>query len=292
MKQAEVLDTLIARGTSKRIMSFNVWNVWKPDAKGAQGERYRIEGCADVILENSPDFVCLQEYDHWYRCHTDGLHYKLISAKYSEALPTGVDPNYVWNPIFYDKEKYSIIENGIVDFKAEGVDCYESAHYPDESDTSHFRTLVWAVFEDNYDGSKYIVSNLHYSLIGKEKNGIYTHENEAKLVTDKIKTLCEKYEAVSLVCGDYNSLARSEGVGGYKFMVDAGFADTYMLAEYKNDLGSCGEAGKIVDRNYYDGAIDHVMTLSDITVEAYYTFNSKTISDLSDHRPVIVQFGK
>lgn len=292
MKKTEVLDDYVERGTSKRVMTFNVWNVWKPDVKGAQGERYRIEGCAEVILENSPDFVCLQEYDHWYRCHSDGLHYKLISEKYAEALPDGVDPNYVWNPVFYDKEKYTLIENGIVDFKAEGVTCYESAHYPDESDTSHFRTLVWAVLEDKTDKNKYIIGNLHYSVIGKEKNGIYTHENEAKLVIDKIKALCEKYNAISLVCGDYNSLARNEGSGGYRFMIDAGFVDTYMIAEQKNDLGSCGEAGKIVERKYSDGAIDHVMTLSPISVEAYYTLNSECISKYSDHRPVVVQFNK
>ena len=292
MENIEVLDAYVERGASKRIMTFNVWNVWSPTAKGEQGEKYRIEGCANIILKNSPDFVCLQEYDRWYRCHTDGLHYKLISEKYSEALPEGVDPYYVWNPIFYDREKYLLVENGIVDFKAEGVDCYESAHYPDESDTSHFRTLVWAVLEDKSDGSKYIVGNLHYSLIGKEKNGIYTHEQEAALVIGKIKELSSRYDAVTLVCGDYNSLARQEGVGGYKFMSDAGFVDTFALAEYKNDVGSCGTAGRVVEKKYYDGGIDHVMTLSDIRVDAYYTLNSYDTGRYSDHRPVIVQFDK
>ena len=210
----EYLNEQIAKGESVRVMTFNVWNVWNPAVRGAQGERYRMEGCAEVMLEHFPDFVCLQEYDHWYRCHFDGLHGRLISAKYTESIPRGVDPNNVWNPVFYDKDKYTLIENGIVDFKAEGVACYESDRYPDEGGVSHFRTLVWAVLEDKNDQNKYVIGSLHYSVIGKEANGVYTHEPEARLVIDKIKELCEKYDAVSLVCGDYNSLAKRDGVGG------------------------------------------------------------------------------
>ena len=297
MKNADRLDNVLSKGASKRIMTYNVWNVWHLAAKTpGQAERYRIEGCADVILENDPDFVCLQEYDHWYRCHTDGLHYSLISKKYAEAAPEGIEPVYVWNPVFYARDKYDLIENGIIEFKKEGVTCYESAHYPDESDTSHFRTLVWAVFEDKADGNKYVIGSTHYSVVGRDSNGVYTHEPEVGLVADKIKELCAKYNAVSFVCGDYNSPMRSLDSGvddGYKFMTNNGFKDTYLLAEIKNDVGSCGAPDKVVERNYRDLGIDHVMTLSDnVKVEAYCTLNSERVRRFSDHSPVIVQFSK
>lgn len=297
MKYADKLDDILTKGSSKRIMTYNVWNVWKLTAKEPwQAEGYRVEGCAEVMLENAPDFVCLQEYDHWYRCHTDGLHYSLISKKYAEALPAGVEAVYVWNPVFYDREKYELIENGIIDFKKEGVACYESAHYPDESDTSHFRTLVWAVLEDKSDGGRYVIGSTHYSLVGKDRNGVYTQEPEVVLVADKIKALCEKYNAVSFVCGDFNSPMRSLDSGaddGYRFMTESGFKDTYLLADVKNDVGSCGKPCEPIEKNYREQGIDHVMTLSDdVRVDAYYTLNSERIRRLSDHSPVIVQFSR
>ena len=295
MKTLDKLDDVISKGSSKRIMTYNVWNVWCLNAKPPeQAAKYRIEGCAEIILENSPDFVCLQEYDHWYRCHSDGLHYMLISERYAEALPEGIDPNYVWNPIFYDRDKYTLVKNGIVEFKKEGIACYESAHYPDESDTSHFRTLVWAVLEDKTDGKKYVIGSTHYSVVGGDENGVYTHAYEVKLVSDKIKELCAEYEAVSFVCGDYNSPASTLDGGAadsYRLMTVAEFKDTYYLADKITDVGSCGRPGVVVERNYRDLGIDHVMTLSnDISVEAYCILNSERIRRFSDHNPVFVQF--
>lgn len=287
MQNVEKLDDVLEKGTSKRIMTYNVWNVWSLRSTGPENKRSRIEGCATVIHENNPDFICLQEYDHCYRYHTDGLHFSLISEKYAEASLKDVDPSYVWNPIFYNKEKYSLIENGMVDFKEEGATTEEYKYAACIDERSHFRSLVWAVLEDNDDRSKYIVGSLHYSV------NVDQHEAQAKLVIDKIKELCGRYDAVSLVCGDYNCLIPKNwntDMAGCGVMAREGFKDTYLLADDKNDVASANKLGEVATRSYADYGIDHVMTLSDIKVEAYCTLNTERIRQFSDHNPVVVQF--
>ena len=294
MNSLEKFDDALEKGSSKRILTYNVWNVWNAKSSGPENKRYRIEGCAEIILENELDFICLQEYDHCYRYHSDGLHGSLIAEKYEEVVPDGADISYVWNPIFYDRNKYSVIEKGMVDFKEAGAECIEYNYAACADGRSHFRSLTWAVLKDNFDGKIYIVGNLHYSAIGGDNNGIYSHKTEAIIVEKKIRELNSRYDAVSLICGDYNSGVADAKVnccGGYGIMLRDGFLDTRDLASKKNTIGSCGELDKIIELDYELVGIDHIMTLSNnIKAEGYFVLNTERIRRLSDHNPVILQF--
>lgn len=278
----QMVRTFGGASNSRKIMSYNVRNVWS----GAVGTRDDLT--AKLILEYAPDFVCLQEFDTLYRNASGGL-IGLISAQYAEVAVSGVSVSDIWNPIFYNSEKYELVESGWVYFP----DYVESLEYDNyvggtTDGKSKFRSLVWAVLRDKSDGSYYVIGNLHFSA---ERE---THRDEAILVINQIKALAAKYEGcTTLVTGDYNSARNSSGVSGLKCMLQNDFYDTYDSAARRNDYGTTHELSTTTPpkEGYMSDAIDHITTLnSDLSVYTYYVIVDETYLPMSDHCATIVQF--
>ena len=267
--------------TGGMIMSFNVLNVW--DKNGTPGTR--DDGAAAVVLEYSPDFIGLQEFDIGYRNASNGFISK-ISHKYAEVEIEGVEKNHIWNPIFYLKDKYTVVESGFVYFPDVTTSHESSNYYGGTSDNkARFRSIVWAVLMDE-GGTKYLVANLHFSPVDEDIN----HPGESEVAIRTIKQVAERYEGcITLVTGDYNSRRNSSG-GGVARMVAAGFTDTYELAATKTDLRTYHDVGSAPEKGYMDGAIDHVLTLNALTVSTYLILADNAVLQLSDHCPTIVQF--
>lgn len=266
---------------SRKIMSYNVRNVWS----GTAGTR--DDTTAQMILQYAPDFVCLQEFDTLYRTASGGL-IQLLSKNYTEVELSGVSPADVWNPIFYDHSRYTLVESGFVYFP----DHVQSLEYDDytggtSDGKSKFRSLVWAVLLDKNDGNYYVVGNLHYSAGGE------THEGEANLVINQIKEIASKYAGcTTLVTGDYNS-ARESTAGGLKYMLANGFYDTYDSATRRNDYGTTHTLASttLPKTGYLSHAIDHITTLNaDLAVYAYYVIVDEEYLPMSDHCATIMQF--
>ena len=277
------MDELCPKKTAKRIMSFNVLNVFVAQPQEWHCAPRRAAGAAEVILANDPDFVCLQEYDSFYRWNEENIHSK-IAQKYEEVHLVGYLDYNIWNPIFYDREKYTVVESGVVDFFAAGIATVEYFSNHDKTGRSHFREFVWAILEDNNDKTRYLVGNLHFSA-GTDEVRAVTHAAESKMVVEKVKELLVKYpDAVTLIGGDYNSTCT--GVGGYRCLKEAGFKDTHDIAEQKDNDGS--DMHGAGDRD--SGGIDHVTTLSELRVEAYYKMRPEKYLHVSDHAPLVVQF--
>ncbi len=263
------------------IMSFNVLNVWNKN--GTVGDRDDIT--AALVLGYMPDFIGLQEFDIGYRNAENGL-ISQISEKYAEVEIEGVEKNYVWNPIFYLKDKYTVVESGFVYFPDETTS-HESGNYyggtPDEK--ARFRSVVWAVLRDA-EGVEYLIANLHFSPVDISVN----HPGESSVAIRAIKEVAARYEGcITLVTGDYNS-NRNTGNGGVATMVASGFTDTYDLAATKNDLRSNHEIGSAPASGYMSGAIDHILTLNELQVSAYLILTDTELLTVSDHCPTIVQF--
>ena len=268
---------------SQKIMSFNVKNVW---GSGTPSTRDNVT--AEMILGYMPDFVGLQEFDVPYREATGGL-IELISEKYSEVEIAGADKKNIWNPIFYLKDKYTVVESGIVFFPQSAEGSYESEYvYGTDDALSKFRSLVWAVLEDT-EGNKFLIGNLHFSP-GNLVDISVVHVAEAQIVTETLTSVAERYEGcITLVTGDYNSKVESAG-GAYE-MLGAGFTDVYDLAKSKTDLGTNHDEGKLPPSGYKKNAIDHVLTLnSSLDVIEHLIIKDAYILDISDHCPTIVSF--
>ena len=272
-----------AASVSRRMMTFNVLNVW---SKGSTpGNRDNVT--ADTVLKYAPDFVCLQEFDVLYRNASGGF-ISLVSDKYAEVEINGVDKNNVWNPIFYDKTKYKVVESGMIYFP-DHCNSVESGNYPGGTSDGNakFRSFVWAVLEDKTDGSKYVIGNLHFSV--QDVN--VTQPQESALVISKLKEVAAKYEnCITLVGGDYNS-RRTQSGAGVANMLNNGFKDTFDKASSRTDLGTTHEGTNgPTAQGYMTSAIDHILTLNDLSVSAYLILTDADILAVSDHCATVIQF--
>lgn len=269
----------------RKIMSFNVLNVWS--MMGDPGTRDDVT--AKMILEYMPDFVGLQEFDVPYRNAANGLISKL-SKYYAEVEIEGVAKDTVWNPIFYLKDKYTVVESGFVYFPDYSANSYESSYFAEScGKQSRFRSLVWAVLRDS-DGKTFVVGNLHYSPQNLVEDVELTHSEEAGIAAATLKAIAERYEGcITLVTGDYNSSLTS--AGGAREMQSYGFKDTYELSATKTNLATSHTQGSAPTGTYREKAIDHVMTLNtELEVDLHLVITDQSVLDISDHCPILVQF--
>lgn len=276
------LDSLVTvRDTiaERQMMTFNVLNVWNKG--GTPGTRDDI--AAQTVLSYLPDFLCLQEFDDGYRTAQGGL-ISQIAGSYTEVVIPGVTATNVWNPIFYLHDRYTLVEAGLVDL-AEVAGAEQSTSYPGSADgKSHFRTLVWAVLRDRTDGSLFLIGNFHAGL------DTANHANEAKAVSDTLKSVAETHPGcVILVGGDYNS-RRSQASGAVANLLAEGFSDPYDSAKIRNDLGTWHTLGKAPDGRYETDAIDHILTIGEIDVQVYMVLTDESLWSASDHCPTVLAF--
>lgn len=270
------------------LVTFNVQNVWSrgKDA-GSRGEK-----SARMLLESGADLICLQEYDNAYRISQKNLN-TLLSEQFAEVPIAGIDAGSVWNPIFYKTDLFEVTESGMTDLFADGIPCYENLKYPSGNGRSHFRTMVWANLCRKSDGARFSVANLHYSVIGKEKNGIFSQDGEVDHLLPVMKK-CADATGLLLVCGDYNAGIEKEG-GACRRMLAAGFSDTRDLACEKNDIRTWTNesVGWLFDGSYRS-AIDHVFTNDKkLCVRSYLAMPAWANIDgeqISDHCPTVVCF--
>ena len=264
----------------RRLITFNVLNVWNGANPGS-----RDDATVKMIKAYMPDFICLQEFDIGYRNASNGL-ISQLSESYAEVTLSGVEQNYVWNPIFYNKDRYTVVESGFV-YLPDHTTSNESQNYQATPDkTSRFRSLVWAVLKDKTTNEVFVIGNLHFSFT----DGAAVQAGEATVVINTIKGVAARYEGcTTLVAGDYNSNRQSSTMG-IGTMLSKGFYDTYDSAYHRNDYATTHGTGKAPSTGYLKNAIDHVLSLQRLDVQAYLVLVDEEILPASDHCPTVIQF--
>ncbi len=267
-----------------KIMSFNVRNGWSNAGADAVGPRDDL--VATKILSQLPDVIGFQEFDAQYRNAQNPLP-TLISAKYAEAkvVETDATLDMSWNPIFYNKERLSVIVCGSVAF-TNGTEYT----YP-LGGNSKFRTISWAVFEDIETKQRFLFVNTHYDYT--PDNTSTTASNQRAEVSQLSQLVTQKLTEYGLstvfVTGDYNA-SSNWSAGAYCLMRNGGWLDTRTIAAQKDNLpSSTAGVGSSVDTSKdYTQAIDHVMykTQDEITVSKYQTVTD--MPDASDHCAIFV----
>ena len=277
------LDTLeneLSISDGRKIISYNVLNVWSGSSAGI-----RDDMTVRMIQDYAPDFVCLQEFDVGYRNSADGLIDRL-SADYTEVDIDGVDKNEIWNPIFYDIDKYTVLETGWV-YLPSVTSSNESNYNGFPDGKSRFRSLVWAVFEDKTTEEIFLVGNTHLSYESANE----VQAGEVEKISVKLKEVASKYDGcVTLLSGDLNSSRENALSGVSKLISEHGFKDTYDAAHHRNNYHTTHTSGNIPVAGYMKNAIDHVLTLNDLDVQTYLVLYDSDILEASDHCPTIVQF--
>ena len=258
-----------------------------------------------MLLAQAPDFICLQEFDPLYRTPSDGSDslIKLISGKYTEVAIDGVEKNTVYNPVFFDHTRYTLVTSGYVEKYASNSVEYSYPGYPTgytgvkEDGNTYCRSLVWAVLKDAW-GDLFLIANVHFSQVDAGQNGDLTERAaiqsaEAVFVANKVKEIANGYEGITvLVGGDMNSNATTNAGCGVDTMLSNGFTHTYNLASDKNNVESYHD-GKAPTTGYLEYAIDHILTLNEaLNVRSFYVLNDEALYAISDHLPVKMTFCK
>ena len=271
--QMEDLATEWSTDGMIRMATYNVLYGWPSD------ENSRGRKICDLVRLNRIDILCLQEYTNDSRHSTYNVMSQLGDL-YSEVTVTGQNMDYVWCPIFYNKDKFELLDCGIYDMYAEGVPCTEYFTSSGQRNTFH-RKFHWCVLRDRQTGIKYIVGNMHPSAPPE------THPSEAAFILSKINAIRQTYPDITvLLAGDYNSYQGAtypNGVCGY-LQTKGGFSDTYDLAKVRGrNAGGLNIVG-----------IDHILTIpsktNPITVSTSVSLYLRGIDEYSDHTPMMIAF--
>lgn len=290
------------------LMTFNVLNAWQPNTPVYRTMKDRSRRAAEFILKESPDILCLQEFDYYYR--HDGSFVELIADQYAEADTSDELAGDPWNCIFYRKGRFTVVASGGYNFPAGGFviestgnadkdsypphACNESKYrYPEESPEgaagiahSRFRSLGWAVLEDG-GGTRALIATTHYSMRS------WCHVEEIEFVDTKLAELKERYGCPVIVCGDFNSTTEW---GAGKRMLDRAWLDTYDMTAERDDYHSCHpSSGKGTDEkdvapsgSYKKNAIDHIFTDTEAEVGYYRIYADEELLSVSDHCPTMI----
>lgn len=296
--------------TPVKLMSFNVLNGWGRNFSVYKTMLTRSVQAAELIQRELPDVLCLQEFDYYYRYDSEFL--AMLTETYAEADTKDETPAKSWNPIFYKRSDFKLIESGGYDFVENGFVPVKTGNgdketypphstncgkytYPEDStewkagyDKSRFRSLSYAVLE-TADQTSLIVANTHYSMRS------WCHSDEVRFVTEKLAEIKRKHPYPLLICGDFNSTTQW---GAAKQMLESGFFDTYDMAVEKDDRPSChpssgkgtGEPDVMSEGSYKTHAIDHVYTDSVLPMDSYRILVEDELLSVSDHCPTMIQF--
>ena len=296
-------------------VSWNLLNAWMPGTAVCRTAAERAPRAAAWLADRAPDFICLQEFDYYYRHDTAFL--SALGDAYTEAKGSGELPGGSWNPILYRSDRWREEAAGRWDFTANGftaVDtkndrretypahaCNESScyAYPEGSSEaakpgSRFRSLSWVLLNGSPCGygGRLLVANTHLSLRP------WCQTEEADFIHAKLTALSKIYACPVLLCGDFNS---GIAAGGAKRLTELGLRDTHALAAARDDRASCHPSsgkGEKQERDempapYYPYAIDHVFLFDPIArvrAEEYRIVAEERLLSVSDHCPTVLRF--
>ncbi len=247
-----------------KIMTYNVYVA----GVGKKSPENRTELVVRTIRSEMPDSFGLQEADYdWV---------KRIEEAFPEYDYVGVgrddgENGGEFSPVFYLKDKYSLIDSGTFWFS-------KTPEKPSRGwDAMMKRICSWAVLEDKETGKRYAHFNAHMDHIGSIARG-----HSAELLVEKAGLVGDMPVVVT---GDFNS---DEGSKPYNTMLSGGFVDTKDVAKETMDIGTFHNFGM---NNVYNGRspIDFIfVSAGDASVKSYKVLDEKFDGNYSsDHFPVV-----
>lgn len=259
-----------------RIMTYNVLGV-------ADNHLDRYPYVIAQIRRYLPDILGMQESPK--TVHSQVI--DAVSDVYAEAHKWHDGGDIVnYTPILYRKDKYKVLE----------ADCvFLRSRYTG----TNTKSICWAVFETIETGERFIVTNLHGSLISASYNipgsnsvegAAWRVDNVAQMV-EKLTELKAKYgDLPTFSTGDFNF---NEDAQAYKDAVAAGLSDAEKIATVSrvsgikttHTVGQAPASGK---------SIDHIFVNDKVSVYVQEVVRDAEALKGSDHCAVYadVKLGK
>ena len=229
-----------------------------------------------MLEEENFDIVGMQE-PMWYQCKdmekflTD---YAWVGCSVYGPMENGP---YHYNPIFYRKDKFELMEWGRFWF----------SDTPDEPGSMSWgnttpRMCVWARFKDKRNGGEFFHFNMHYDHKSKQ-----SMENSSRLMLKKLEEIAGDRPA--FFTGDYNSY---DGSKAYLILAESGkLTDSHTIADRteNTDIASWNEYKPIRHTEKMEN-LDHLFVTPGIKVMSWRLVTTSYDGKYpSDHFPIVVK---
>jgi endonuclease/exonuclease/phosphatase family metal-dependent hydrolase len=267
--------TITAKSDDLRIATYNLRRIGKEQSPTNLWEN-RKSLVFDMIMRIKPDIIGFQEVS---TPQLDNL--KLVMADYeSFGEPRSATMTSSWqkfamkfatddrNPIFYNKNKFTLLKQGNFGINPRGRMRIMPANLP--------RICTWGYFKDNRTGKTFYVYNTHLD----NNSGLIRRRQIRKIM--KHITANTQNEPVVFM-GDLNTPLKGKYKG--KMILKAGLVHAKVLAEKA--------VGPLYTRTGWTNgqlkAIDHIFVKPQLgKVKTYEVVESPAGIFPSDHRPVFV----
>lgn len=249
-----------------KVMSFNL-RQYKADMFNEHMSAKRVPVSIDVILEELPDSVGVQESDFGWTCALNiGL-----AAEY-KSVSIGRDSGWVIGEataIYYRYKKYNLVDCGT--FWLSETPNRVSKGW----DAMCNRVCTWAVLQNKETNEEYVHINTHL-----DHQGQLARENGS----DMILELAAQFQIPVVCTGDFNT---KEGTEIYDRLTGGCLYDSKYLAE---ETMSGPTSNAYSDYKPYSEPIDYIFVSENIKVNKYHIITERENGfAYSDHFPVYIE---
>ena len=280
-------------GAPLRFLSFNIWG----DYFGNPVEE-REAGVEATILKSQPDVVSLQEVTPgWYAspmfAHLKQAGYALVRGDEDAALKRAAfegekTPKHInHEPLLYRTDRLKLLDSG--------TDFFHLS-------LTTSKSVTWAVLERTSDGRRFAAFATHFWWKGNGEESDAIRELNARHVLRVLVDIRRKWGAdlPAILGGDLNSTDASPA---HAMLRSGGFVNAASHADVRSPHGSHhGNPVRGADGKYHGArrpvasdtpaySIDHVFYTSGIHALKHEIITDQTALDVSDHSPVLVEFG-
>lgn len=244
-------DTVASREAGEEILLLS-YNVWMHTA----GQESRVESVLKTIEGIAPDIMGLQECTHeWMAFLTERF-----SADYDyvgEGRDGTLTSQDQFNPIFYRKDKFTLVEGG-----TRWLSDTPEVKYTKVSASQYERIFTYAVLEEKATGECFVFINTHFDHVGGQGD-------QASCMAAYISRF---YDMPMFMSGDYNSSGMATKLSNF------GYINSRYAAQTKVEQGATHTNGN---------EIDYIFTNGRGAIVTHYEVMNDNGS--SDHYPVIAK---
>lgn len=261
------------------IYNQNIWGC----TRGGDVIANRCKLISELIDYHDADVIAFQECSTAARDSEDGNISALLSDVYEEVKISANNNNFT--PIFYKRERFSIVDSGYV--------LYERQR------PTNSKSITYAVFTDNENGVKFGVLSAHFWWrTGSEEDDDVRLYNAALLAEYANKVKVQHGVPVFLM-GDFNCGENSEAsLAPYLYLKER-FLDLREIAPISTDMLTHHESPKRNALGEYtaDGraegyeALDHIFVSEhrSVAIDSFEVDTSDEAYASSDHYPLVAR---
>ncbi len=200
--------TVTSQPAAHRVLSCNIRIPQEVDETGGNGWAARKEMCADIILAQHPDIVCLQE--------CTGMQLDYLKSRWPNFESFGLaNPDTVFNPlnsVLFSRSRYVMVTAG-------GFWLSQTPHVAGSKswDSARVRFANWVHLKDRQSGRDLRVWNTHLDHIGQR-----AREEQARVVSEAGEAF--PVELPQILTGDFNANASNPAI---ELVKKRGWKDAY-----------------------------------------------------------------